>query len=255
MKTLLSTYVKNNEFGLKAKKSFKAPLSAIYIEEDFNVRPIDQNHVENLRQSYLRGDDVPAINVKVTEKGLQVVDGHHRFLAAQLAELDFIDIEDCKGAATIYMLKRGHNLEFTPLDYAEGFKRLRDEDGMTVAEIAAEFNKTGVEVYNYLSLASANDRIKQLLRDKLITMQQALLMVKEYRGLQDEMTDQDVEVALEDAKKEIKKKSFSVKNAKLLVKILLGSNLNTDEEEITIKVPREMRLEILDLIGKFQEQQ
>lgn len=256
MKSLNQSYSNQNEYNLKVRKTFKAMTKVIYIEENFNARPINPEHVQKLEEAYRRGENVPPIIVKVTDKGLKVIDGHHRFTAACNVGLEWMDIDDSKCLSTIeeiyLMVSCGDHLAFTTMDFADCYKRLRDL-GATVIEIANKFQKSRMHVYNMIALASADDRIKNLVRDGHISTQQALEIIKEYGEVQEIMTEEDIEIAKEDAEKKIKSKSFSTKKAKNLIGILLGCKVNTDSEEVTITVPKDMKSELLDLLGAFQE--
>lgn len=256
MKSLNQSYSNQNKFQLKVRKTFKAMTKVIYIEENFNGRPINFEHVKKLEEAYRRGDKVPPIIVKVTDKGLKVIDGHHRYIAACNVGLVWMDIDESNCLTTIdeiyLMIACGEHLAFSTMDFAECYKRLRDL-GASVIDIANKFQKSRMHVYNMIALASADDRIKNLVREGHITTQQALEIVKEYGEVQEIMTEEDIAIAKEDVEKKIKGKSFSTKKAKNLIGILLGCKLNTETEEVTITVPKDMKLELLDLLGGFQE--
>jgi len=52
------------------KKTFLVPLAELYIEPGYNVREIDQAHVEEFRDAFIAGEFVPPLAVQVTEQGI-----------------------------------------------------------------------------------------------------------------------------------------------------------------------------------------
>lgn len=55
--------------GLSTIKTYNAQLTSIYVEEGFNVRDIDWEHVENLRLSIVAGEYIPRWLSKSQKKG------------------------------------------------------------------------------------------------------------------------------------------------------------------------------------------
>jgi hypothetical protein len=62
-------------------RTFIVPLKELYVEPGLNIREIDQDHVAEFRDAFIAGESVPPLDVQVTEKGVKVIDGHHRYSA------------------------------------------------------------------------------------------------------------------------------------------------------------------------------
>ncbi len=70
-----------NGTGTVVNKTY-VPLSELYVEPGLNIREIDQDHVAEFRDAFIAGESVPPLDVQVTEKGVKVIDGHHRYYGA-----------------------------------------------------------------------------------------------------------------------------------------------------------------------------
>lgn len=88
MSSLSQLYKSKDKNGTETtvKKTFLVPLSEIYVEPGFNVREIDQIHVEEFRDAFIAGEYVPPLAVQVTEQGVKIIDGHHRYYGALAAK-------------------------------------------------------------------------------------------------------------------------------------------------------------------------
>ncbi|MEW9195151.1 DNA-binding protein, partial [Klebsiella pneumoniae] len=87
-----------NGTGTVVNKTYTVPLSELYVEPGLNIREIDQDHVAEFRDAFIAGESVPPLDVQVTEKGVKVIDGHHRYygaIEATKAGADIIRLE-CK---------------------------------------------------------------------------------------------------------------------------------------------------------------
>ena len=87
-----------NGTGIKVNRTFIVPLKELYVEPGLNIREIDQDHVAEFRDAFIAGESVPPLDVQVTEKGVKVIDGHHRYygaIEATKAGADIIRLE-CK---------------------------------------------------------------------------------------------------------------------------------------------------------------
>jgi len=158
--TLNSTYAKQGaELGIKVNKTFLVPVEHIYIEPGFNIRDLDPEHVEAIRQGYDAGQPIPPITVKTTPQGFKVLDGHHRYSAAQLAGVTRIECKEFAGTdadivALMVTSSQGKNL--SPIERGRAYQRLINM-GRDVAEIAQLVKRSRADVDNHLLLMSAGD--------------------------------------------------------------------------------------------------
>lgn len=85
--TLGSTYAKQGaELGIKVNKTFLVPMEHIYIEPGFNVRNLDPEHVESIRQGYDAGQPIPPITVKTTP--YMLLEMQNKQMASVLVEIN-----------------------------------------------------------------------------------------------------------------------------------------------------------------------
>ena len=158
--SLNSTYASQGaELGIKVNKTFLVPVEHIYIEPGFNIRDLDPEHVEAIRQGYDAGQPIPPITVKTTPQGFKVLDGHHRYSAAQLAGVTRIECKEFAGTdadivALMVTSSQGKNL--SPIERGRAYQRLINM-GRDVAEIAQLVKRSRADVDNHLLLMSAGD--------------------------------------------------------------------------------------------------
>ena len=103
-----------------------------------------------------------------TEGAFEIIAGERRWRAAQLARLhevpvlvrDFSDAE----ALEIGLVENLQRENLTPLEEAEGYRRLVDEFSHTQDEIAATLGKSRPYVSNIIRLLNLPDPIKDMLR-------------------------------------------------------------------------------------------
>ena len=69
----------DKDAGLTTRKTYNVPLDKIYAEEGYNVRELNRAHVEEFRDAFIAGEYIPPLAVEVTERGVKVIDGHHRY--------------------------------------------------------------------------------------------------------------------------------------------------------------------------------
>lgn len=169
--TLNSTYAKQGaELGIKVNKTFMVPMEHIFIEPGFNIRDIDPEHVESIRQGYDAGQPVPAIIVKTTPEGFKVIDGHHRYLAAQLAGVARIECKEFAGTdadivALMVTSSQGKNL--SPIERGRAYQRLIGM-GYDTAEVAGLVKRSRADVDSHLLLMSAGTTVLQAVADGVI---------------------------------------------------------------------------------------
>lgn len=165
--SLSQAVTKDKEVGVKKTIGFTAPLSTLYIKEGFNIRDIDTEQVASLVEAYKAGRKVPAITVKITDDGLQVIDGHHRYMSAVEAGIEDVNIDEFVGdefEATAFMItsSQGRNLE--PLERATAYQRMIDE-GKTKMDIHVATGRSRSDIDRHLLLLEASTAVKKALKD------------------------------------------------------------------------------------------
>ncbi|MCG3782738.1 ParB/RepB/Spo0J family partition protein [Delftia acidovorans] len=152
----------------------------IHVESGFNLRFQDhelQESVEALAQHIIDGGRYPPLELRVRDAGgMWIVDGHRRHAAIGLALERGAPLEDPRdGKVWIPMvLFEGNdadrvariitsavNKPLTPLEMAEGYKRLR-AFGWTAAHIAKKVGKSTEHVQQLLALGDAPNAVREM---------------------------------------------------------------------------------------------
>lgn len=154
----------------------------LYMEPNFNIRTICQDHVDSFKKDIVKGKVPPAIEVKLVEVinnedgsstiRLKVIDGHHRTTAyQQLIEEGKLDpsirivIQEFKGDERdelVKMVVSSQTRSLSVSDRIGAFVRMR-RIGMSGNEIAEEVHTTPTIVSQYLMFESAPVELKELM--------------------------------------------------------------------------------------------
>lgn len=178
---------------LNAKRNGGAwflPFADLYMEPGYNIRDgeINQEKVQAFADAYTSGEYVPAITVDVTEQGLRVNDGQHRYLGAKLAIenglasvlLEAVDVTGVEtGKKIARMVNANDGTPTSPIARANAYARMK-ADGMTNAQIAAEVHRSPSDVANFLALAECPQHLKDMVRDGHMSYVMAIEMHREH---------------------------------------------------------------------------
>lgn len=167
----LYKYKDQNGTETTVRKTFFVPLSEIYVEPGYNVRDIDQAHVEEFRDAFIAGEFVPPLAVQVTEQGVKVIDGHHRFYGAKLAtesgtEIPRLECKDFVGTEAdriAFMVTSSQGKALAPLERAAAYLRLSNQ-GWEVTEIAKKVKRSIADVDHHLQLLECGDSLIEMVR-------------------------------------------------------------------------------------------
>ena len=153
---------------------------SIHVEPGFNLRepsPALEKSIEALADHIAAGGKYPPLEVRIRDEGgVWIVDGHRRHAAIGRALARGVDLRhpkdgevrihvvifegnDADRAARIITSAAGEPL--TPLEVAEGYKRLR-AFGWTPAQIAAKVGKSPEHVLQVLALGDANSDVRKM---------------------------------------------------------------------------------------------
>ena len=104
----------------------------------------------------------------------EIIAGERRWRAAQLAGLHEVPVLvrtlTDREALEIALVENIQRSDLTPLEEAEGFKRLMDEFDHTQEDLARSVGKSRSHVANMLRLLALPDEVKQLVQDGSLTM-------------------------------------------------------------------------------------
>lgn len=155
--------------GIQKSTQFQVDPRIIEIEEGFNARPIDPEHVQAMKMSMLAGTILPPLFVRVRPEdgGIIVVDGHHR-LTAILALIDEghdfkrVDCMQFRGNDAdriAHMLTSSQGKNLTPLQMGLQYRKLA-AFGWNEGEIGAKVGKTRQHVHDMVLLAESNSDVQ-----------------------------------------------------------------------------------------------
>lgn len=207
-------------FGLSTIKTYNAEISSIYVENGFNIREINQEHVEDIKESIMLEKYIPPIVVDVTEKGLRVVDGHHRYFAYLKAiESGYpvvrVRVEGFQGDdadKVSLMLGSARGLKLTPINIANGFSRYV-KLGLTISEIAKRENRSESFVRSHLALVECEPEIIEMVNKQELNYSDAIKIQKEHGLKAADYAKNLLEKAKENGKSKVVSQKFNYKTA------------------------------------------
>lgn len=170
----------------KATSYFVDP-RAVQVEEGFNARPIDPDHVASLMVSYKAGKEFNAIIVRVENGSIILIDGHHRHAALSQMIAEGMDIKrtaaiEFKGNESerrMLMLRSAAGLSLTPLQQGAQYKLLIAM-GHTVKEIAAGTGKSEPHVAQMVKLTETPASVQRMVAKKEVSADVALKAAKKH---------------------------------------------------------------------------
>lgn len=172
------------------RKQFFAPFEELYLEPGYNIRDgeVDQDKVLAFCEAFMADEYVPAIGIDVTDKGLRVNDGQHRYLGAAMAVergktelvLQVIDKTGKTDAEKVAdMLNANDGTPTSPVARANGYARMK-ADGMTNDQIAKAVHRSPSDVANFLALAACPDDIKAMVSAGQMSYVMAIDLAKQH---------------------------------------------------------------------------
>ena len=146
------------------------PLSLIFPNPEQPRQVFDQNELEDLAQSIRENGVILPISVEQAGDHYILHDGERRLRAARLACLDVIPadvVPPLNGTGPQQRLVRAlvaniQRANLTPLEEARAFAILRDEQGMTVAEISRKIGRAPNRIADRLALLELDKPIQDL---------------------------------------------------------------------------------------------
>ena len=174
----------------KRNNTFMVAFENLHMEPGYNIRDgeVDQDSVDGFCASFMNGDYVPAIGVDITETGLRVNDGQHRYLGAQKAVsqgatglmLEVYDVTDLTKAERIArMVNANDGTPNSPVSRANAYASMKAE-GLTNDQIAKAVHRSPSDVANFLALAACPDDVKAMVQAGQMSYVMAIELTKEH---------------------------------------------------------------------------
>jgi ParB-like chromosome segregation protein Spo0J len=159
----------------------------IKVEEGFNARPLNPEHVAEMSLAWRNGAVFPPLEVRVEDGRIILVDGHHRHAAALDAiekglDIKTVDVRQFRGNdadRVAHMITSAGGLPLTPLQLGIQYRKLI-HFGWTEKEIAGRTGKSGEHVRNMILLGEANSDVHQLVNAGQISGTAAVAVIKEH---------------------------------------------------------------------------
>lgn len=261
--TSLSVVHKNrdeSETDIVPRKTYFVGIKELYVEEGYNIRPIDPDHVEYLRDLMIDGEDLPALAVKVTDKGLKIIDGHHRYYAALAAnelghEILRLECKDARGSEsdlTALQIKSSQNKQLSPIDRANGYQRMINQ-GSTEAEISKKVKRSIEDVRHHLQLLDCGEALIGMVRAGEVAATTAVSMSREFGTKAGAVAEEKLAEAKASGKKKLTKSAaipqFNATKARRLVELMAAFEFSDDG----YKAPDEVYLEAMGILAEYRE--
>ncbi len=125
---------------------------------------ISQESLNDLVNSIKEHGVLEPLVVARTPAGYQIIAGERRWRAAKIAGLQKVPVvikeTTSKGMLELAIVENVQREDLNPIERAQAFKRLMDEFGLQISEIAKRIGKSDGYVSNTLRLLSLPDAIK-----------------------------------------------------------------------------------------------
>ncbi|MDI7504517.1 ParB/RepB/Spo0J family partition protein [Cronobacter dublinensis] len=261
MSTLSLHYKQKDKNGTETtvKKTYLVPLGEIYVEPGYNVREIDQQHVEEFRDAFIAGEFVPPLAVEVTDQGVKVIDGHHRYYGAKLAtkaghEVPRLECKDFVGTEAdriAFMVTSSQGKPLSPLERAAAYQRLVNQ-GWEIAEIAKKVKRSVADVDHHIQLLSCGDDLIEMVRSGEVAATTAVALAREHGAKASSVAVEQMSKAKAAGKKKLSRSAalpqLSAARARRLAELLANSEVNGNN----LKVPEKAFAEVKAIISEQQ---
>jgi len=242
MSTLARIYddKKNSDIDITTRKTYLLGVDELYVETNYNIRDIDQTHVEEFRDAFIAGEHVPPLAVKVTEKGIKIIDGHHRYYGAKLAQeagytlrLECKDFVGSEADSVAFMVTSSQGRALLPLERAAAYQRLVNQ-GLEPAEIAAKVKRSITDVEQHLQLLTVGEPLIEMVKSGEVAATTAVALQREHGVKASSVAREQMQKAKAAGKKKLTKTDampqFSAAQARKLVE-LIAKHCQTEQDE------------------------
>ncbi|MBK0003150.1 chromosome partitioning protein ParB [Erwinia sp. S38] len=259
----LSIVHKNREESatdIVPRKTYFAGLKEFYVEPGYNVRDIDQDHVREFRDAFIAGEEVPALIVQVTEQGLKIIDGHHRYYGAVMAteeghEVARLECKDAKGTEAdriALMVTSSQGRALLPLERAGAYQRLKNQ-GWENFEIAKKVKRSVADVEHHLQLLECGDELIGMVKAKEVSATTAVSMSREFGTKAGAVATEKLAEARASGKKKLTKAvaipQFNAGKARRLVELMAVFDFTDDG----YTAPDDVYLEAMGILAEYRE--
>lgn len=264
MSTLARIYddKKNSDTDITTRKTYLLGVDELYVETNYNIRDIDQTHVEEFRDAFIAGEHVPPLAVKVTEKGIKIIDGHHRFYGAKLAQeagytlrLECKDFVGGEADSVAFMVTSSQGRALLPLERAAAYQRLVNQ-GLEPAEIAAKVKRSITDVEQHLQLLTVGEPLIEMVKSGEVAATTAVALQREHGVKASSVAQEQMQKAKAAGKKKLTKTDampqFSAAQTRKLAELIAKHSQTEQSDEgarITLTFETDLQAaELMDII-------
>ncbi|PXW19022.1 ParB/RepB/Spo0J family partition protein [Pantoea sp. JKS000250] len=265
MSSLLSLYKAKEKNGTETtvKKTFLVPLAELYVEPGYNVREIDQEHVAEFRDAFIAGEFVPPLAVQVTEQGIKIIDGHHRYYGAKMAseaghEIPRLECKDFSGSEAdriAFMVTSSQGKALSPLERAAAYQRLLNQ-GWTPAEIAKKVKRSTADVDQHLQLLECGDGLIAMVKAGEVAPTTAVALSREHGPKAEAVAQVQMEKAKAAGKTKLTRSAaipqFSAAKARRLAELLVDAEFNRGGEGDYLLLYMDTSEEIQRILAEYR---
>lgn len=265
MSSLLSLYKAKEKNGTETtvKKTFLVPLAELYVEPGYNVREIDQEHVTEFRDAFIAGEFVPPLAVQVTEQGIKIIDGHHRYYGAKMAseaghEIPRLECKDFSGSEAdriAFMVTSSQGKALSPLERAAAYQRLLNQ-GWTPAEIAKKVKRSSADVDQHLQLLECGDGLIAMVKAGEVAPTTAVALSREHGPKAEAVAQVQMEKAKAAGKTKLTRSAaipqFSAAKARRLAELLVDAEFNRGGEGDYLLLYMDTSEEIQRILAEYR---
>lgn len=210
---------KNNPTVSKVT-AFAVDPRALEVEEGFNARPLNPDHVNEMALAQRNGAVFPPLEVRVEDGHIFIVDGHHRHAASMQNiaagfDIKSLDVRHFRGNdadRVAYMITSASGLPLTPLQLGVQYRKLIGY-GWTEPQIANRRGKSVQHVKDMIQLAEANSDVHQLVNAGQISGTAALKAVKQHGSKAGAVIQEGLEQARAAGKEKVTPKALARSSA------------------------------------------
>jgi len=263
MSNLLQVYKNkdDNETDITVRKTYLLGVSELYIEPGYNVRDIDQAHVEEFRDAYIAGENVPPLTVQVTAQGVKVIDGHHRWHGAKLAQeagheirLECKDFVGNEADRIAFMVTSSQGRALEPLERAAAYQRLINQ-GWEPAEIAKKVKRSPSDIDQHLALLNVGDGLIEMVKTGEVAATTAVAMVREHGAKAETVAKTQLAKAKAGGKKRLTRAAampqFSATRARRLLELLQKAEYVQSEDVNCLYVNDSVAFEVAAILAEY----
>lgn len=208
--------------------SFAVDPRLLEVEEGFNARPLNLEHVAEMSIALQNGAIFPPLEVRVEEGHIILVDGHHRRAAALDAiakgfEIKSLDCRQFRGGdadRVAHMITSAGGLPLTPLQLGMQLRKLLGF-GWTEKQIATRIGKSIEHVKNTILLAEANTDVHKAVNAGEVSSTTAAALVKKHGSKAGKVIQDGVAKAKASGKTKATPKMFAESPASLDLKLIV----------------------------------